>query len=73
MPEWSKGCDLRSHGESLVGSNPTPSINKFLLYVFTYNKKLELRKIKLIICNYLSYIVINIFIKNLIIYIAQNQ
>ena len=24
MPEWSKGCDLRSHGESLVGSNPTP-------------------------------------------------
>ena len=25
-PSWSKGCDLRSHGESLVGSNPTPSI-----------------------------------------------
>ena len=25
MPEWSKGYDLRSYGESLVGSNPTPS------------------------------------------------
>ena len=26
MPEWSKGADLRSAGESLVGSNPTPCI-----------------------------------------------
>ena len=24
-PSWSKGYDLRSYGESLVGSNPTPS------------------------------------------------
>ena len=24
LPEWSKGTDLRSVGESLVGSNPTP-------------------------------------------------
>ena len=24
MPEWSKGADLRSAGESRVGSNPTP-------------------------------------------------
>jgi hypothetical protein len=24
LPEWSKGADLRSAGESLVGSNPTP-------------------------------------------------
>lgn len=24
LPEWSKGYDLRSYGESLVGSNPTP-------------------------------------------------
>ena len=23
MPERSKGCDSSSHGESLVGSNPT--------------------------------------------------
>ena len=30
MPEWSKGYDLRSYGESLVGSNPTPSKKKFL-------------------------------------------
>jgi hypothetical protein len=26
MPEWSKGADLSSAGESLVGSNPTPFI-----------------------------------------------
>lgn len=26
LPEWSKGTDLRSVGESLVGSNPTPYI-----------------------------------------------
>ena len=26
MPEWSKGADLRSAGESRVGSNPTPCI-----------------------------------------------
>ena len=24
MPEWSKGCDLSSHGASLAGSNPVP-------------------------------------------------
>ena len=29
MPEWSKGYDLRSYGESLVGSNPTPSKEYF--------------------------------------------
>ena len=29
MPEWSKGYDLRSYGESLVGSNPTATIDIF--------------------------------------------
>lgn len=29
MPEWSKGCDLRSHSVSFVGSNPTSSKEYF--------------------------------------------
>jgi hypothetical protein len=30
MPEWSKGCVSRTHGENLVGSNPTSCIDIFL-------------------------------------------
>lgn len=31
MPEWSKGDDLRSSGESLAGSNPAPSIHRLVV------------------------------------------
>uniref|UniRef100_A0A6C0LDP0 Uncharacterized protein n=1 Tax=viral metagenome TaxID=1070528 RepID=A0A6C0LDP0_9ZZZZ len=31
-----KGCDLRSHGESLVGSNPTPSKEYFMMIKNTH-------------------------------------
>ena len=34
LPEWSKGTDLRSVGDSLVGSNPTP-------YIYFINCKLR--------------------------------
>ena len=34
-PSWSKGYDLRSYGESLVGSNPTATID-ILLYTYVW-------------------------------------
>ena len=36
LPERSKGVDLRSTGESLVGSNPTPC--NFIIYLNVYYK-----------------------------------
>ena len=32
MPEWSKGSDLRPDGASLVGSNPTATIDILFNY-----------------------------------------
>ena len=36
LPEWSKGADLRSAGESLVGSNPTPYRYIIEIKIFYY-------------------------------------
>ena len=64
LPEWSKGTDLRSVGESLVGSNPTPYryfihlINEFNFFTSGLTlleqpkgKQVELRQSKILLEN----------------------
>ena len=49
MPEWFKGADLRSAGESLAGSNPAVHIDYFNILIFLNCMKLSIVIILLVL------------------------
>ena len=63
MPEWSKGYDLRSYGESLVGSNPTPS-KEYFKYIYKNDSDKQLNDYKNDQSTILNFLLQFIIIKN---------